>query len=106
MYKVSASAKKSSTLTPTTSAALNASRTSSARSSTGRGGAGNIYPVSELPMFSFDEEMDLQEGRERANDVWHVGRGGAGNWSKKSSKASTSSSQRKNSSESVVSNGS
>jgi Protein of unknown function (DUF3602) len=51
----------------------------SAKASTGRGGAGNIHFSSELPLFSFDEEMDAQVGREKGHEIWHVGRGGAGN---------------------------
>jgi len=81
-YKIS-----STTTTKTPSMTKVPSHTSStsasSKTSTGRGGAGNIHAVSDLPHFSFDEEMNLQVGREAAHDVWHVGRGGAGNWSKK-----------------------
>lgn len=53
--------------------------------SSGRGGAGNIHQNSEKKIFSFDEELDRQNSREkRMNEgaVYHVGRGGAGNWTK------------------------
>lgn len=103
LYKVSSSSdKKSPSLTKTASNTSSIIRPSSSKTSTGRGGAGNIHPVSDLPMFSFDEEMNFQVGREKAHDVWHVGRGGAGNWSKKESQES----QRKNSNESVASDAS
>jgi len=39
--------------------------------------------VQEAAPFSFDEELSLQTTREQNHDVWHVGRGGAGNWTKK-----------------------
>ncbi|OAP65599.1 hypothetical protein AYL99_01571 [Fonsecaea erecta] len=61
------------------------STTSSASSSrktftTGRGGAGNVFPSSERAIFSFDEELEQQLRWERdAAPVYHVGRGGAGN---------------------------
>ncbi|MCJ1259248.1 hypothetical protein MMC24_007084 [Lignoscripta atroalba] len=42
----------------------------------GRGGAGNIHPASERAIFSFDEELS----RERITPVYHVGRGGVGNF--------------------------
>lgn len=73
----------------------------SSKFSAGRGGAGNIHDNSERPMFSFDEELERQNTRERKmkeGAVWHVGRGGAGNWI--SSAPSTS---RKDSSSSVAS---
>jgi hypothetical protein len=60
------------------------SRAAGSKGSTGRGGAGNIRPVADLPLFSFDEEMDAQaarEEKERSGSIFHVGRGGAGNWS-------------------------
>lgn len=78
------------------------SHNSSAKTSTGRGGAGNIHLVSELPMFSFDEEMNAQVGREKHHDVWHVGRGGAGNWTSRQPEGSS----RKVSGESNSSSGS
>ncbi|EXJ73859.1 uncharacterized protein A1O5_03621 [Cladophialophora psammophila CBS 110553] len=47
---------------------------------TGRGGAGNVFPSSERAIFSFDEELEQQLRWERdAAPVYHVGRGGAGN---------------------------
>ena len=54
----------------------------SSKFSAGRGGAGNIHDNSERPIFSFDEELERQNTRERKmkeGAVWHVGRGGAGN---------------------------
>jgi hypothetical protein len=66
--------------------------------SSGRGGAGNIHHKSERAIFSFDEELErqsTQEKRMKEGAVWHVGRGGAGNWittrSDSSRKDSTSS---------------
>lgn len=56
---------------------------STSKFSSGRGGAGNIHEPSERVMFSFDEELERQSTRERRlkeNGVWHVGRGGAGNY--------------------------
>lgn len=55
----------------------------SSKFSSGRGGAGNIHNSSERAIFSFDEELERQNTRERKmkeGGVWHVGRGGAGNW--------------------------
>jgi len=55
----------------------------SSKFSSGRGGAGNIHLTSEKAIFSFDEELDRQSTRERklqAGAVYHVGRGGAGNY--------------------------
>jgi len=55
----------------------------SAKFSSGRGGAGNIHKNSERALFSFDEELERQITRERMikeGGVYHVGRGGAGNW--------------------------
>jgi len=47
----------------------------------GRGGAGNVHEASERAIFSLDEELEQQESREeRAAPVYHIGRGGAGNW--------------------------
>lgn len=55
----------------------------------GRGGAGNVYPASERAIFSFDEELERQLSFERhAAPVYHVGRGGAGNVSSSSSSSS------------------
>ncbi|KAF2673395.1 hypothetical protein BT63DRAFT_154866 [Microthyrium microscopicum] len=46
----------------------------------GRGGAGNIH-TNERPIFSFDEELDRQRRMmEHQAPVYHVGRGGAGNY--------------------------
>ncbi|TVY78398.1 hypothetical protein LSUE1_G008916 [Lachnellula suecica] len=73
---------------------------SSSKFSSGRGGAGNIHHSSERPIFSFDEELERQSTRERKmkeGAVWHVGRGGAGNWI---STSATQSSSRKDSSSS------
>jgi hypothetical protein len=68
--------------------------------SSGRGGAGNIHNSSEKAIFSFDEELERQCTREKAmkqeGAIWHVGRGGAGNWTT----ARPSSSHRKDSSSS------
>jgi hypothetical protein len=58
-------------------------QTSSSKFSAGRGGAGNIHNSSERPIFSFDEELERQASRDqkmKEGAVWHVGRGGAGNW--------------------------
>jgi hypothetical protein len=52
--------------------------------SSGRGGAGNIRLTSEKKTFSFDEELERQYTREQKmkdGAIYHVGRGGAGNWS-------------------------
>jgi hypothetical protein len=51
--------------------------------SSGRGGAGNIHLTSEKLPFSFDDELDRQRSRDRhlqSGAVYHVGRGGAGNY--------------------------
>lgn len=46
---------------------------------TGRGGAGNIHR--ERAIFSFDEELRQQQRlQEAASPVYHVGRGGSGNF--------------------------
>lgn len=63
----------------------------SSKFSAGRGGAGNIHDGSERPIFSFDEELARQSTRDRKMQegaVWHVGRGGAGNWISTSQSAS------------------
>ncbi|KAG9247366.1 hypothetical protein BJ878DRAFT_415048, partial [Calycina marina] len=55
----------------------------SSRFSSGHCGAGNIKPVSEKAIFSFDEELERQRSREKKladGAIWHVGRGGAGNY--------------------------
>lgn len=47
----------------------------------GRGGAGNVHRSKERAMFSFDEELAQQQRlQEHAAPVYHIGRGGAGNW--------------------------
>lgn len=47
----------------------------------GRGGAGNIHHNVERPIFSFDEELERQRRMmEHQAPVFHVGRGGAGNY--------------------------
>ncbi|KAH7356748.1 hypothetical protein BKA65DRAFT_213893 [Rhexocercosporidium sp. MPI-PUGE-AT-0058] len=72
--------------------------------SSGRGGAGNIHKPSERAIFSFDEELQLQKTREekmKDGAVYHIGRGGAGNWS-----STRPESSRKDSSSSSDSNGS
>lgn len=72
---------------------------SSSKFSSGRGGAGNIHPHSERAIFSFDEELERQTTRQRKIDegaTYHVGRGGAGNytttWNGSSSRKDSSSS--------------
>ena len=47
---------------------------------TGRGGSGNLFkvPADEERVFQFDEEM--VKSRESRAPVYHIGRGGAGNW--------------------------
>lgn len=75
---------------------------SSSKFSSGRGGAGNIHEPSERAIFSFDEELERQTTREqmlKEGAVWHVGRGGAGNWT-----TTRSISGRKDSSSSADSN--
>lgn len=55
----------------------------SSKFSSGRGGAGNIKPSSEKAIFSFDEELERQTTRQRKIEegaIYHVGRGGAGNF--------------------------
>jgi hypothetical protein len=75
----------------------------STKASTGRGGAGNIYPHSALSHFSLSDEMDAQAARESGREVWHVGRGGAGNLA---SQKAGGSGRRRVSNESVDSTGS
>jgi hypothetical protein len=54
---------------------------SSNKFTSGRGGAGNVHNASERAIFSFDEELERQQNREEhAAPVYHIGRGGAGNW--------------------------
>ncbi|KAI9735852.1 MAG: hypothetical protein M1834_001317 [Cirrosporium novae-zelandiae] len=50
--------------------------------SSGRGGAGNIHPLSEYPTISESEEKERAElvsKRREARNIWFIGRGGAGN---------------------------
>jgi hypothetical protein len=66
----------------------------------GRGGAGNMHREKERAMFSFDEELQQQERlRSQQAPVYHVGRGGSGNFVSESKPKS----QRQNSSSSVES---
>ncbi len=77
---------------------------SSSNFSSGRGGAGNIHKPSERAIFSYDEELALQKTREdkmKDGAIYHIGRGGAGNWT-----SSRPESSRKDSSSSTDSNGS
>ena len=47
----------------------------------GRGGAGNRYDASERAMFSFDEELErARRGSDSMAPVYHIGRGGVGNF--------------------------
>ncbi|KAA8571499.1 hypothetical protein MFRU_026g01080 [Monilinia fructicola] len=76
----------------------------SSKFSSGRGGAGNILPSSKKAPFSFDEELERQSTREKKmseGGLWHVGRGGAGNYA-----CGRPSSERKNSTSSEDSDGS
>jgi len=80
---------------------------STAKFSSGRGGAGNIHLSSEKAPFSFDEELERQSTRarkEKDGALWHVGRGGAGNWANTVSSSSNASSSRKDSMSSQGSN--
>lgn len=67
----------------------------------GRGGAGNMtYSGSERPIFSFDEELDRQRRMmQHQAPVYHVGRGGAGNFASEKSRAMSTSSAESISSE-------
>ncbi|EOD45801.1 hypothetical protein GTA08_BOTSDO11038 [Neofusicoccum parvum] len=66
---------------------------------TGRGGAGNVHR--ERAIFSFDEELRQQQRlQEAASPIYHVGRGGSGNFIDES-KSQTS---RKGSASSTFSN--
>ncbi|KAI9642898.1 hypothetical protein NHQ30_008632 [Ciborinia camelliae] len=76
----------------------------SSKFSSGRGGAGNILPLSEKAPFSFDEELERQSTRDKKiseGGMWHVGRGGAGNYA-----SGRTASERKTSTSSGDSNGS
>lgn len=83
-------------LTKGTSASGPASRTSlpPTRSyASGRGGAGNLRAhAPERPMFSFDEELERQRRMmEHSAPVYHIGRGGAGNFGSEGSSGRRSS---------------
>ncbi|KAI9742702.1 MAG: hypothetical protein M1818_003843 [Claussenomyces sp. TS43310] len=58
--------------------------TTSSKFSSGRGGAGNMHPISAASPASFDDELASLSRREDydTHNAWHVGRGGAGNWAK------------------------
>lgn len=56
------------------------SSTLSTRFSSGRGGAGNIHPLSQAALYDFDAELQHKNTREQGHEVFHVGRGGAGNF--------------------------
>lgn len=96
-FKISSNATTAAPLTLTATNSTAATASPSSKFSSGRGGAGNIHPFSAAAPFSFDEEIEAQTSREQHHETWHVGRGGAGNWT---SKKSASASQRKMSSES------
>lgn len=112
MYKPSSSSKTSASKISLRQTISNASGSSTSSSSgkfsSGRGGAGNIRPSKEAAHFSFDEELSLQTTREQNHSVWHVGRGGAGNWTRTPSASESSDDElrRKTSSESNSSNAS
>ena len=85
MYKPSSIKSNSSSapLRQISSAKSNASSTSSNGTYlSGRGGAGNVRPRQEAEPFNFDEELTMQMTRDQNASVWHVGRGGAGNWTR------------------------
>jgi hypothetical protein len=69
----------SSSSTTSTSRAGSSTSSQTRAVHSGRGGVGNVHPVSERAIFSFDEELERQLSREHAAPVFHVGRGGAGN---------------------------
>jgi len=57
----------------------------------GRGGAGNMHHTAERPMFSFDEELERQRRMmQHQTPVYHVGRGGAGNFASEDAARRTS----------------
>jgi hypothetical protein len=59
----------------------------------GRGGAGNMtFAGNERPIFSFDEELERQRRMQQHQaPVYHVGRGGAGNFASEKRASSASS---------------
>ena len=85
--RVDPSKRISSTVTSSSAAnSVNSRSLTSGHYSCGRGGAGNMYSGSERPIFSFDEELTRERAREEdAAPVYHVGRGGAGNFAKRQS---------------------
>lgn len=86
----------SRTLSSVSTNTSSSSHNASSKFSSGRGGAGNIRPSSEAAPLDFS---DLETPQ---HNVYHVGRGGAGNWGAKEGARSV----RKNSRESVESNSS
>ena len=59
----------------------NLAHPSSGYYASGRGGVGNMHHTAERPIFSFDEELERQRRMmEHQTPVYHVGRGGAGNF--------------------------
>jgi hypothetical protein len=77
---------------------------SNALFTSGRGGAGNVHREKERAMFSFDEELAQQERlREHAAPVYHIGRGGAGNFTSESSEERRTKIGRTNSNSSTAS---
>src|ERR1700761_1750526 len=67
----------------------------------GRGGAGNMHHAShasERPIFSFDEELERQRRMmQHMAPVYHIGRGGAGNYASGGSSEAGSLSRRSSS---------
>ncbi|CAK7563795.1 MAG: hypothetical protein SEPTF4163_001672 [Sporothrix epigloea] len=57
----------------------NGSSSSSSRFYAGRGGAGNVYPISERQGVSLDDEFAYASTVSKSSVRGHVGRGGAGN---------------------------
>jgi hypothetical protein len=100
-FRVSSNAAAPLTLTSTNMTnKSSATQSATSKFSSGRGGAGNIHPISSAAVYSFDEEMEAQTSREQHHDTWHVGRGGAGNWT---TKKPAGASERKMSNESAAS---
>lgn len=104
-------------LHPSTSRASSSSSVSStSRFYSGRGGAGNAHSHIERPVLSFEDEFsraDKREASKAAAKGYHVGRGGAGNFTSMASSAPSSSSssnsgsgRRRKSSSSVASSAS
>jgi hypothetical protein len=71
------------------------SSTSSTRFYSGRGGAGNAHCEIERPTIDFEDEFSRADLREQLDYGHHVGRGGAGNFSraKKARKGSEASAE-------------